>query len=65
MNWEYKIIEVRAKAKGFFSVSADLQAFEVYLNDMGRAGWELVHCQFPVLAGFQRGSGKAVFKRAK
>ena len=65
MQWEYKVISMKAKPKSFFGVTADVEPFEAMLNEMGRNKWELVTCEFPVYAGYGRRPGRAVFKRAR
>jgi hypothetical protein len=67
MNWEYKVLQTKAKAKSFLNSSPNLKDFETQLNELGRQGWELVTCQLPnsLTAALNESNVVAVFKRRK
>ena len=65
MQWEYKVHTFRAKSQGFFMPQADLTEVSVEMAEFGRQGWELVDFNLPILHGFGRRHGVAVFKRAR
>jgi len=43
MRWHYKVLKLATH--GFFGGKVDAEQFEMFLNDLGRDGWELV-CAF-------------------
>lgn len=43
MNWEYKVIELKAKSRNFWTGRANPDAIQPALNELGRQGWELVN----------------------
>lgn len=42
MSWQYKVEEVKLKAKGFWRPDLDPKQLEALLNDWDRKGWEVV-----------------------
>ena len=65
MQWEYKVIELPAKAKSFINSQPNISSFESQFNEMGRNGWELIECKLPQGAGMLKAMGAAIFKRPK
>ncbi len=51
-TWEYKIIDSKHLAGGGAFKGKTLEVAEVYLNELGEAGWEIVGISFREL---QRG----------
>ena len=41
-RWEYRTIKI--ETKGFWNKKLDVNEFDLQLNDLGSAGWELVSC---------------------
>lgn len=65
MQWEYKVVNVKAKTKGFISQTPEKHELEAVLNDLGRQNWELVSCTFGSTTSMGNSHSQAVLKRAR
>ncbi|MBN1126101.1 MAG: DUF4177 domain-containing protein [Sedimentisphaerales bacterium] len=63
MKWEYKVLKL--EATGFFGGKVDAEAFEGYMNNLGRNGWELVTAFDTNQSYGQTRDVVAVFKRQR
>ncbi|WP_133470228.1 DUF4177 domain-containing protein [Paraglaciecola marina] len=65
MQWEYKVVNIKAKAKGFITQVPDTHELEVVLNDLGRQNWELVSCTLGSTTSMGSSHSQAVLKRPR
>ena len=65
MQWEYKVVNSKIKAKGFIITEPDVNGFENSLNELGRQNWELVSCSIPSASARGGSHIQAVLKRPR
>jgi hypothetical protein len=65
MQWEYKVVNSKVKAKGFIVTEPDVSGFETSLNELGRQNWELVSCSIPTPSAWSGSHIQAVLKRPR
>ena len=65
MQWEYKVVNSKIKAKGFIITEPDVNGFENSLNKLGRQNWELVCCSIPSASAWGGSHIQAVLKRPR
>ncbi|MBN1818699.1 MAG: DUF4177 domain-containing protein [Sedimentisphaerales bacterium] len=63
MIWEYKVLKL--ETTGFLGAKLDADAFEAYMNNLGRDGWELVTAFDTNQAYGETRDVVAVFKRQR
>lgn len=53
-KWEYKLVDSRDLEGGGVLKGKDRDVVEVYFNQLGQAGWEIVDIDFrPINKGFE------------
>ncbi|MBI9072796.1 MAG: DUF4177 domain-containing protein [Melioribacteraceae bacterium] len=46
-KWEYKVIDsVILKEKKIISSTESMESFEIFLNKLGKEGWEIIDLEF-------------------
>ena len=52
-KWEYKFfLAADLESKGFFSTGPNKEDVEVYLNELGTEGWEIISVDFTDTSSF-------------